>query len=215
MDALEALRIKEAAGIADDEAAVDVRPRDGVPATVRQRLGAVSHQLAAVEKLLEKWMRLPDLKRGVRIKLWVGIFKRDDQSDRDAIVRKAINPAPAIHAGWNRPAEGVRNVAGSNAAGLHVPQFLDTDAIALGIEVVELFGGDELLGERAARALGEHGDFGAQLVAGREVVLGLAVLVDAFVFGDDSGDTVTLIDQFSAAKFFENVHAGGFYEPTE
>ena len=139
-------------------------------------------------------MRLPGLKYGVGIELRVGVFERDDKADGNAIVRKAVNPAAAVHAGGNRPAERVRHIAELNAAGLHVPQFLDADAVTLRIDVVEFFCGDEFFGERAARTFGKHGHFRAKFIAGREVVLGLAVFVDAFVFGDDPRKAVAFVN---------------------
>ena len=78
------------------------------------------------------------------------------------------------------------------------------------IDVVEFFCGDEIFCERAARAFGEDGDFGAEFVAGRVVVFGLAVFVEAFVFGDDAGDAIAFVDELRAAEFFEDVDAGGF-----
>ena len=53
---------------------------------------------------------------------------------------------------------------------------------------------DHLLGERAARALGEDRVLGAQLHAAGEVGLGLAVLGDAHVAGGDA-DHLAVLDQ--------------------
>ena len=100
-------------------------------------------------------------------------------------------------------------------AGLNVPQFFDAEAVDLRIDVVELVFFDELFGERAARAFGEDGDFGAKFVAGRVVVFGLAVFVDAFVFGDDAGDAVVFVDEFGAAELREEIDAGFFDEAAE
>ena len=83
------------------------------------------------------------------------------------------------------------------------------------IDVVEIVFFDELLGERAARAFGEHGDFGAEFVAGSVVVFGLAVFVDAFVFGDDAGDAVVFVNQFGAAELREEIDAGFFDQAAE
>src|SRR5205823_9370527 len=49
----------------------------------------------------------------------------------------------------------------------------------------------------------------------REVVFGLAVLVDALVFGDDTGDAVALVNEFGTAKFLEDVDASGFDKAAE
>ena len=102
------------------------------------------------------------------------------------------------------------DVAGSDFAGLDVPQFLDAKTVDLRVDVVELFCGDEIFCERAAGAFGEDCDFGAEFVAGSVVVFGFAVLVEAFVFGDDAGDAFTFVDELSAAEFFEDVDAGSF-----
>src|SRR5580700_5971263 len=106
------------------------------------------------------------------------------------------------------------DVAGWNAVRLDVPEFLDADAVGLRIDVVEFFRGDQIFGERAARAFGEDGDFGAELVAGSEVVFGLAVFVEAFVFSDDAGYAFAFVDELRAAKFFEDVDTSGFDQAT-
>ena len=120
-------------------------------------------------------MRLELLEGLVRIETRIVVFEAGDQAERDAILAQAVDPAAAVHAGIERPAQRVRHEARHDAARRNFPQFLDADAVDLRIEAVEFFARDEVLGERAARAFGQHGDFGAQLVAGREVSLGLAV----------------------------------------
>src|SRR5207245_3092980 len=109
-------------------------------------------------------------------------------------VRETINPSAAIHISGNRPAQRVSYVARFDAARPNVPQFLDADAVDLGIDVIELVFFDQLLGQRAARAFGEDSDFGAKLIAGRVVGFGLGVLVEAFVFGDDAGDALFIVN---------------------
>ncbi len=215
MNAFESLGIEEAAGVADDECAVYVGAGHRVPAAVGERFGAIADEFAPFENFFEKRMRLPGLKRGVRIELRVGVFEREDEADREAIVGEAVDPAAAVHARGDGPAERVSDVSWLNAIGLDVPELLDADAVGLRIDVVEFFRGDEIFGERAARAFGEDGDFGAEFVAGSEIVFGLAVFVEAFVFGDDAGDAVAFVNQRCAAKFFEDVDASGFDEPAE
>ena len=53
MNAFEALRVEEAAGIADDQAAVDVVARHGIPAACGKRFCAVADELAAVENFFD------------------------------------------------------------------------------------------------------------------------------------------------------------------
>ena len=148
-------------------------------------------------------MRLEFLKRFVRIKERIVVFEADDHAERNAIVAQAINPAAAVKIGAERPAERVRDIAGFDAAGLHVPQFLDADAVDLGIQAVEL--------ERLTRSLVSEPrgpsastvTFARKLVAGREIVFGLAVFVDALVFGEDAGDAVLFVEQFPARELRE------------
>jgi hypothetical protein len=90
-----------------------------------------------------------------------------------------------------------------DAARRNFPKLLDPDAVDLRIQAVEFQPVHHLFGERSARAFGEHRHFGAQFVAGRVVVLRLAVFVDAFVVGDDSGDSAALVNQFRARELRE------------
>src|SRR4030095_15241696 len=73
--------------------------RHGVPSAVRQRLGAIAHQLAAVEKIFDERMCLPLLKCRMRIKLWISVFKGQDKADGTPVVRKAVDPAAAVQVG--------------------------------------------------------------------------------------------------------------------
>ena len=83
------------------------------------------------------------------------------------------------------------------------------------IQAVETQLVDHFFGQRAAGAFGEDGDFGAKFVAGGEVVFGLAVFVDAFVFGDDAGDAVAFVDQFPTGELGEKIDAFLFDEAAE
>ena len=67
MHAFQALGIKEAAGIADNEATIDIVARHRVPAAIGQRLCAVADQLAAFEDAADEGMRFPGLKSGMGI----------------------------------------------------------------------------------------------------------------------------------------------------
>jgi len=104
VDAFEALRIEEAAGIADDESAADVIAGRGVPAAVRQGFRAVADEFAAFEDFFEERMRFPGLKCGVWIELGIGVFESEDEADGEAIVGEAVNPAAAVHVSGDGPA---------------------------------------------------------------------------------------------------------------
>ncbi len=109
----------------------------------------------------------------------------------------------------------MRDVAGLYTAGLNVPEFLDAYAVALRIDVVQIFGRNELLSEGTARAFGKDSNFGAEFVARREVVFGLAIFVEALVFRDHAGNAGAFVNQFGAAKFLEDVHSTCFHESPE
>ena len=77
---------------------------------------------------------------------------------------------------------------------LDLPQLLDADAELLRIDAVaQVELGDELLGERAAHALGDQRVLGMQLHARRVAVLVLAVLADAHVAGGDALHRAVLV----------------------
>ena len=96
VNSLEALRIQQAGGIADDQAAVHVAARHRIPAAVGNRFRAVADELAAFENLLDERMRFEFLKRFVRIEERVVIFEADDHAERDAIILQAVNPSAAV-----------------------------------------------------------------------------------------------------------------------
>ena len=112
---------------------------------------AVAHQLAAREDAANERMRFESLKRFVRIETRIVIFEAGDHAERNAIIAKAVNPAAAIHAGIERPAQRVRHPAGRDSSFGNFPQFLDANAVDLRIDAGELFIFDQLFGERAAR----------------------------------------------------------------
>src|SRR5262249_8055073 len=107
-------------------------------------------------------MGLEALEGFVGIEAWIVVFQAGDESKRDAIVAHAVDPSAAIHAGIERPTERVRDPTRSDAARGNFPKLLDADAVHLGIEAVELFVRDEVLGQRTARTLRKHRDLGAQ-----------------------------------------------------
>ena len=180
---------------------MEYQPPDG------NRFRTVADELPAIKNLFQERMGFPLLKGFVRVELWIRVFEANDQADRHAVVRETINPAAAIHVSGDRPTERVGHVAWLDAAGLNVPQLFDANAVDLRIDVVELVFLDQLLGERAARAFGEDGDFGAKFITGRVVGFALAVLVEAFIFGDDAGDALLIVNQLRPAKLREEIHS--------
>ena len=61
-----------------------------------------------------------------------------------------------------------------------------------------------MLGERSARAFGEHDDLRFHVVAGLEVRFRLILLVDAFVVGAHTGDAIAVVEQLRTGESGEN-----------
>ena len=93
-----------------------------------------------------------------------------------------------------RPALRMHDQALLEPGRFDLPQLLEADAELLRIDAgaqVEL--GHELLGERAAHALGDQRVLGQQVHARRVAVLVLAVLADAHVAGGDAAHRAVLV----------------------
>src|SRR5690606_31618382 len=132
----------------------------------------------AFQQGLDQRVVLPLLERFPRLVFGVAVVEAADVTQRDAVAIEVIDEAAAIGARVGRPAEAVHDLAGRGAAGGHLPQLLDADGIALRVAVrIQLEALDELLGEAAARALGQYSDLGLDVDA-----FGVAGLVRA-VFG--------------------------------
>ena len=84
---------------------------------------------------------------------------------------------------------------------LDLPEFLQADAVFLRLAAVsEAELRDQVLGQRAPRALGEQRIFAQQLHAARgSPGFVLAVALDAHVAGDDAGDGAGIVERISAA----------------
>src|SRR5689334_23649092 len=112
----------------------------------------------------------------------VSIVEPSHKSKRNNVVFRAVNPSAAIFMKRQRVAHGVNDFAGGNAAGGNFPEFLYTHPVRLRVaRLIELETSDQLLGKRAACALGENNNLGAQIVSGLEVAFLLAALIDTFI----------------------------------
>ena len=117
-----------------------------------------------------------------------------DEPDRHQIVVEMIEKRAAAGRIVERPAEGVLDQTGLVLVRRDLPQLLEADAVFLRLAAgVETEARDQLLGQGAARALGEQGVLRAQLHAAGEAVLGLAVLADPHVAGGDTDDRAVLV----------------------
>src|SRR5690606_35631980 len=101
------------------------------------------------------------------------------------------------------------DLAGRGAAGGYLPQLLDADRIALRVAVrIQLEALDELLGEAAARAFGQHGDLGLDVDAFGVTGLVRAVFGHAHVTDAHAGDrAILVVDVVGGGEAGEHVDA--------
>ena len=223
VDALKPLRIQEARRVAEHHPAVAGQRWNAPPAAIGQRLRAVADHLAAFQQLGDERMLLELLQHVLRIDAGIAIVEAGDEAERDQVVLGAVDPGAAVLVEGERIAHGVDHFAGCDTPGRQFPQLLHADAVGLRIAVaVELESADELLGQRAARALGKNDDLGLQIVAGLEVGFLLAVLVHAFVVGAHARHAAGLEQQLGAGESGEygdarlfNLAAQPLHEPVD
>ena len=193
MDAFEALRVEEAGAVAEEHPAVAGEPRHGEPAAVGEALGAVADHFAALEDAAGEGVALEALEDVVGVGAGVLVVEAGDVADGDFGVGDAVDPCAAVFVRGQGVAEGVNDFTLGDAARRNFPKLFDAEAVGLGVvRVFEIEALDELFGAVAPCALREDGDFGAEVVAGLEVGLGLTLLVDSLVVGANSGDVVFL-----------------------
>ena len=121
MNSFQALRIQQAGGVAEDHPAVAGQRRNRPPAAVRQGFRAVADHLAALKKLGDERVLLELLQDALGIEARVGIVEPDHEAERDHVVFSAVNPGAAVFLRGQRPAHGVDDFAGRDAAGRDFP----------------------------------------------------------------------------------------------
>src|SRR5215216_1402567 len=82
MNALEAHRVQEAAGVARDQGAIHERPWNRVPAAFRQGFCAVAYEGTAVEQLRDRRVLLEAVEGHVRIEARIVVIESHDETDR-------------------------------------------------------------------------------------------------------------------------------------
>ena len=129
---------------------------------------------------------------------------------RHVVVAEMVHERAAVAVGLaERPTLRMRDQALLEFGGLDLPQLLDADAELLRIDAVaQVELGHQLLGERAAHALGDQRVLGQEVHARRVVRLVLAVLADAHVAGADAAHrAVLVVEQLGAGKARIDLHA--------
>src|SRR6476469_22284 len=185
MRALDAGYVHEASAAADQCAPGEDELRDRLPAAFGQSARAIGDALAAFQMLADTRMGLSELKLLERVEIGIGVVEMHDEANRHQPLTEMIEERAAPGLVVERPAHGVLDETGPVLVGRHLPQLLEPDAEFLRrrfcIETELL---DQLLAERAARALGDQGVFAAERDARRVAVLVRAVAGDALVAGD-------------------------------
>src|SRR4029453_12468514 len=169
--------------VAADEPAVNEQPRLGTPAAFGQRLGAIALHMAAVEDALDERMQLEALERRMRIEQWILVVAAGDESDRDVPFGHRIQKTPAEFLLTKGIAKRMDHRAWLEPAGGHLPQFLQANRKLwlTRVFVVEIERSCELFRQVPANTFGKDGDLGANVGAGLERALRLAVLADAAI----------------------------------
>src|SRR6185437_4752721 len=161
---------------------------------------------------LDHRLVLPLLEGLPRLVVGIAVVEPADIAERDAIAVQVVHEAAAIGMRIGGPAEAVHDPARRDPAGRQLPQFLDADRIALriarGIEREAL---DQLLGQAAACALGEHGDLRLDVDAFGIAWIVRAVLRHTHVADAHAGDrAVRVMDGVGGGEAREYVHAQRF-----
>src|SRR5271156_211680 len=135
MNSLEALRVEETGGVAENHPAIARDRGNRPPAAIRQRFRAVANHLAAFEQLRDERMLLEILQHVLWIDARIGIVEAGDEAERNDVVFASVNPGASILFGGQRPTHGVDDLAWSDAPRRNFPQLFYALAVSLRIAV--------------------------------------------------------------------------------
>ena len=191
---LDARHVDEAGRAAHQHAAGEGHLRHRLPAALGDGARAIADALGSGEGRRDRRMRLETLEFLERRQIRVLVVQVHDEADRNLIVFQVIEEGAAAGLHVERPAEGMLDEAELVVLRLDLPEFLQADAELGGLAAFgEVVFGDELLGERAARAFADQHIFAHQRHAGREVRAMRTVFLDAHVAGVDAGDRALFV----------------------
>ena len=148
----------------------------------------------------------------MRIGARIFVVQTGHVADGEQRVGDSVDPCTAVFLCGQRIAQRVDDFALGDAAGRHLPQLLNADAVHLRVVwifQVEAF--DDLLGAGAARAFTENRHFGAKIVPWLEVRFRLTVLVDSFVIRLHADDLVAVEKHLAGGKSSKDGDAGRFH----
>ncbi len=187
-----------------------------VPAAFRQRLGAVAHDLTAVENAADERVPLEMLEGGMGIEQRVLVVEADHEANGEPALGHRVQPAAAelLVAQW--VAERVDDGARRQPILRNVPELLDAEGKLrrLGF-AAQLQGLHQLLGQVAADAIRENRHLGVDVGAELDGALGLAVLADAAVARAHANHPGAVVEHVLAGKAHEQVDAFGLDLPRQ
>src|SRR6202046_1479401 len=141
-------------------------------------------------------MRLESLKLVEGRQRRIGVVQVNHKTDDDLIFLDMIEERATTSFGIQRPPEGMLHQPWPVQGRINLPQLLDAEAILLRLAaLVQLEAGDDLLGQRPSRALGEKRVFSPQLHASSKRVFRLRGGANARVAGSDSEPFALLSEQ--------------------
>ncbi len=131
-----------------------------------QRTRAIGNAAATLEMLAHVRMGLEALHLIERRQPGVAVVQADHEAERDQVLAEMIKERTAIDVGAQRPAQAVLDQARLVIGGGNFPQLLDPDRVGLRIlALAQVEPRHQLLGQRAAAALGEQRVFRPQFHA--------------------------------------------------
>ena len=208
--ALDARQVDEARRAADQRAAGEDELGHRLHAALVDGARTVGQALAALQVLGDLGMGLEALELVERREVRILVLKVNHEADGNQVVAEMVHEGAAVAVGLaERPALRMRHQALLEFGRLDLPQLLEPDAELLRIDAgAQLELGHQLLGERAAHALGDQRVLGQQVHARRVIRLVLAVLADAHVAGADAAHrAVLVVEHLGAGKARVDLHA--------
>ena len=208
------LHAVEGAGVAaDEQAAREIHTRQRIQAALGNSPGPVDDSGAAFQVLDGLGVMLPALELLERAHMRIAVVQVGNQADVYLVVLGVVHKCAAAGPGLLQgPPQAVNDQALLVLLGWYLPDFLDADAVMLGVlarvqrELV-----DQLLAQVAPAAFGEQCVPGVQLHAGHVAVLVLTIGADTHVTGGDSLDPpVVVVQHFRGGETGVNFHTEPF-----
>src|SRR6266699_7231997 len=194
--ALDLGEVERPARIADEDRARHLERRRRLPAAGRDGARPRREDLPTLEERLDARVVLVLLEGLEGLEPRIAVVEAHDIADVHAVVVEVIEKAPGVGARVRGPPQPVLDAPGAHPSGGQLPELLESERVGLrAVPAGELVTRDELLRERAARALGEHRERGVDLDARGEVGAGLALAGESHVADAHALDGAALTEE--------------------